>query len=120
MVRDKKVGADVTPAFYDRLERINENLDHGSISETVRHLLREGAQQYEQEPLAQAIFKHLAIGFAIVALVGYLWADMSGYPRPVYVGVTWMIPAVVALWLRELWPGISQRLGVGSANAAEA
>lgn len=106
------VSADVTPEFNETIDRINdEHDDHGSKSDTIRYLLREGAAGEETSSFAQKAFKNLAVGFAMVALVGYLWAVQAGYPRPVYVGVAWMIPAVAALWLHELWPAIRARIG---------
>lgn len=113
MPKSISVGADVTPEFNDTIERIHgEHDDHGNKSDTVRFLMRLGAEQVDQSTFAEKVFKNLALGLAMVALVGYLWAALvAGYQRPLYVGVVWMIPAVGFLWLHELWPGIRARFG---------
>lgn len=120
MGNDNTISASVTPEFRNTVERIHDERGDGSISETGRHLMREGAKKYEQETFAETLLKHIAVALAIVALVGYVWASQTGYNQPVYVGVVWMIPAVMALWLRELWPGIASRLGSNKPAATEA
>lgn len=117
MPNGKSVGAEVTPEFNQRLERIQEDQAHRTKSETVRFLLHEGADQVDsQETFAQVMFKNAAIGLTMVALVGYLWAAViADYSQPLFIGVVWMIPAVGFLWLHTLWPGITARFA-GSAD----
>lgn len=104
------VGAKVTPEFNAKIEEIHERRDEdNSKAQTVRHLMREGAYQYDQPGFIQSFFKYAALGLAVMALVAFSYGTAVGYPRPAVLGAWIMVPALISLALYDAWPGLSKR-----------
>lgn len=120
MGNEETVSAKVTPAFKKRLENISDERGDGSLSETARHLMREGAQNYDDAGLIQSFFKLAALSLAVLALVVFAYGDAIGYARPASLGAWIMVPALISLALYDYWPKLSTRFTGSSSSTAEA